>query len=139
MGYTPTSWSTGDVITAEKLNKIEDGIAVAGGFGTGLFVIHATGTAGPGNPQTQPTFDKTYEEVLAAFNSGLIPTVLFSGINSTGHAMFVSYSQQGAFMFSASIQGLSENTWSVSQTDIILANNGMSMSMWTEVFLATVT
>lgn len=30
MAYTPTVWATGDVITAEKLNKAEEGIAAAG-------------------------------------------------------------------------------------------------------------
>ena len=35
MSYIPTEWFTGDVITAEKLNKIEDGIAdVEGGVTT---------------------------------------------------------------------------------------------------------
>ena len=29
MAYTPTEWETGDVITAEKLNKAENGIAAA--------------------------------------------------------------------------------------------------------------
>ena len=29
MAYTPTEWETGDVITAEKLNKAEEGIAQA--------------------------------------------------------------------------------------------------------------
>ena len=29
MAYTPTEWQTGDVITAEKLNKAEEGIAAA--------------------------------------------------------------------------------------------------------------
>lgn len=29
MGYIPTEWQTGDVITAEKLNKAENGIAAA--------------------------------------------------------------------------------------------------------------
>lgn len=29
MAYTPTEWETGDVITAEKLNKAEEGIAAA--------------------------------------------------------------------------------------------------------------
>lgn len=29
MAYTPTEWATGDVITAEKLNKAENGIAAA--------------------------------------------------------------------------------------------------------------
>ena len=33
MGYTPTEWNTGDVITAEKLNKIEEGIKDAPGYG----------------------------------------------------------------------------------------------------------
>ncbi len=31
MSYTPTTWATGDTITAAKLNNIEDGIANAGG------------------------------------------------------------------------------------------------------------
>lgn len=31
MSYTPTSWSTGDTITAAAMNKIENGIANAGG------------------------------------------------------------------------------------------------------------
>ena len=29
MAYTPTEWATGDVITAEKLNKVEEGLAAA--------------------------------------------------------------------------------------------------------------
>ena len=32
MAYTPTSWETGDVITAEKLNKAENGIAASEAF-----------------------------------------------------------------------------------------------------------
>lgn len=31
MSYTPTNWNTGDTITASALNKIENGIANAGG------------------------------------------------------------------------------------------------------------
>lgn len=30
MAYTPTAWTTGDTVTATKLNKIEQGIANAG-------------------------------------------------------------------------------------------------------------
>ena len=32
MSYTPTTWTTGDTITATALNKIENGIASAGGY-----------------------------------------------------------------------------------------------------------
>ena len=38
MSYTPTNWTTGDTITAEKLNKMEQGIASAGGGGGVLIV-----------------------------------------------------------------------------------------------------
>ena len=30
MAYTPNTWNTGDVITAEKLNNLEHGVAAAG-------------------------------------------------------------------------------------------------------------
>lgn len=32
MAYTPTTWTTGDTITASAMNKIENGIAGAGGY-----------------------------------------------------------------------------------------------------------
>lgn len=33
MSYTPTEWKTGDVVTSAKLNKLEQGVADAGGGG----------------------------------------------------------------------------------------------------------
>lgn len=39
MAYTPTTWTTGDTITATAMNKIENGIAGAGG---GYPYIHVT-------------------------------------------------------------------------------------------------
>lgn len=39
MAYTPTTWNTGDTINATKLNKIEQGIANAGGDGGWDIVI----------------------------------------------------------------------------------------------------
>jgi hypothetical protein len=49
MSYTPTNWATGDVITAEKLNKLEQGVASAGG------ALVLTDTNG--------TLDKTWQEI----------------------------------------------------------------------------
>lgn len=46
MSYTPTSWTTGDTITASALNKIEQGIANAGSGGGGSFAsltVHMQG------------------------------------------------------------------------------------------------
>ena len=136
MSYTPTLWATGDTITAEKLNKIEDGIV---GVGAGLFVIHATGVANSLNRQTQPTFDKTYAEVLSAFNSGLIPTVQFSVGDQSVYAMFVGKSEQQGFLFAWSLNGPSDSNWWVSRSSIVLGDNGLTMSLYEEAYLATVT
>lgn len=32
MSYTPTAWQTGDVVTAEKLNKLEGGVAALSNY-----------------------------------------------------------------------------------------------------------
>lgn len=38
MSYEPTVWQTGDVVTSQKLNKLEQGVADAGGGGGALIV-----------------------------------------------------------------------------------------------------
>lgn len=63
MSYTPTNWQTGDTVTAEKLNKMEQGIENA----NDVFVITLT----PTNQDFSGTIDKTYEEIVAAVNSGV--------------------------------------------------------------------
>lgn len=41
MSYTPTTWATGDTITASAMNKIENGIANAGGGGVSGYTIES--------------------------------------------------------------------------------------------------
>ena len=61
MAYEKQNWNNGDVITAEKLNHIEDGIA-EGGSGGGNFVVNFTY-----DMQTDDiTADKTYQEIYTA-------------------------------------------------------------------------
>lgn len=45
MSYTPTTWTTGDTITATALNKIEQGIADAGGGGYDLVIEYDVPTS----------------------------------------------------------------------------------------------
>lgn len=83
MSYTPTTWVKGDVITAVKLNKLEQGIA--GKTGGGLivnFVVSSGHLVG----------DKTFGEIWTAFAGG-IPVVLkypanafASGVSETMYA-----------------------------------------------------
>ena len=49
MAYNPTTWGTGDTITASALNKIEQGIVGAessgGGYDAVLYVYHSNSTS----------------------------------------------------------------------------------------------
>lgn len=67
MSYTPTNWATGDVITAEKLNNMENGILDAG-----TFVITVKVNAS----NVIQSVDKTFEDTITAINNGLIPVAI---------------------------------------------------------------
>lgn len=45
MAYTPTTWNTGDDVTATKLNKLENGVANAGSGGSAVVQLSTTGYA----------------------------------------------------------------------------------------------
>ena len=42
MSYTPTEWKSGDVITSEKLNNLEQGVADASGGGGSRLPVFVT-------------------------------------------------------------------------------------------------
>ena len=73
MSYTPTTWATGDVITAEKLNNMEDGIVNAGS-GTSIgntVVFEFTATQDPeSNDKYIVSTDATVAEVKNAIKDG---------------------------------------------------------------------
>ena len=54
MSYIPINWQTGDTITAEKLNNMEQGIANAGGGG--VLIVN----------ESNNTLDKTWQEISDA-------------------------------------------------------------------------
>lgn len=62
MSYTPTEWSSGDLITAERLNKMENGIAGSGG----AYIVNAVTNAETGIV----TLDKTFLEIETAYLAG---------------------------------------------------------------------
>ena len=67
MSYIPTEWQTGDIVTAEKLNKLEEGVAASGGGGGGGLVVNVTWD----EEGTTATLDKNYNEIRAALSSGI--------------------------------------------------------------------
>jgi hypothetical protein len=96
MSYDKQNWQTGDVITANKLNHIEDGIANGGGGD--VFVVHSVY-----DEQTDTTtLDKTWQEIHDATLSVIITDNPMMGkvyeyISSVG-SMMGSYSVNSAFL-----------------------------------------
>lgn len=72
MAYTKQTWNTGETITADKLNHMEDGIASSGGD-TDTFKITEII-----NQQTgKPSLNKTYSEIIEAIESGKLAYIQF--------------------------------------------------------------
>lgn len=76
MSYTPTTWATGDTITAEKLNKIEQGVSNAGGFDYDLIIETVSTSAGfvPSNLAVTKGNILDCEEIVA--NGGVVNGLL---------------------------------------------------------------
>ena len=62
MSYTPTEWKTGDIVTAQKLNKIETGIG-----GNHIEIINVV------NDNGTMTKDKTFNEIFEIIQNGNLP------------------------------------------------------------------
>lgn len=74
MSYTPTEWKAGDTVTSAKLNKLEQGVASAGG-GSGILIV----------TETDGTLDKTWKEIHNALASGTIVAIPESGTDAFLH------------------------------------------------------
>lgn len=80
MSYTPTTWTTGDTITATKLNKIEQGIADAGGGGGWDAIIHLEHSNNSGDDSatnlTVSIVSGTHADLSAKISDGESPCIL---------------------------------------------------------------
>lgn len=92
MAYTPTNWKDGDIISAEKMNKLEQGVAEGGG---GVLLVNVTESSDGGGStpvvnSASPmltavgtlssfTANKTYAEVDAAVKSGKMVYLVYDG------------------------------------------------------------
>lgn len=76
MSYTPTTWTTGDTITASALNKIENGIANAGGGGydAEVYIYHSASTA---DDYDITIISGTFADLAARIADNDVPVVLF--------------------------------------------------------------
>ena len=81
MGYTPTTWATGDTITSTKLNKMEQGIA------NSVMIVNTNGhnTNGAGGFDIGETLDATFAQIYEALAAG-IPVYIRRKIETNGPA-----------------------------------------------------
>ena len=73
MSYTPTEWKTGDIVSSQRLNKLEEGVKDA----YGVMVIN----------NNDNTLDKTWQEIYDAIGAGklcVVRTTLGETIRSVG-------------------------------------------------------
>lgn len=78
MSYDPTNWQTGDVVTSQKLNKLEQGVADAGGGGLLIVNMTMTGDA--------MTLDKTWQEIYDA-----VPAVMVVDPTENDKSVYMVY------------------------------------------------
>lgn len=70
MSYTPTNWKRGDVITADKLNNIEQGIVNAGTGGGDAFIVNAEVKSSVTTGETiSAEVDKTAVQIVEAIKN----------------------------------------------------------------------
>ena len=73
MSYTPTNWSSGDIVTAEKLNKLEQGVAESSSGGSTLIEDLIIGKDKSGKQTvitltTPETFGAIWEKVASGID-----------------------------------------------------------------------
>lgn len=122
MSYAATNWATGDVITAEKLNNIENGIENAS---DSVFMVTITYFSVAEN-----TFkcDKTWNEVKEAYENK--KRIIFqrktSGDDNTAFFKFYKVISAIRERVTGAITSLSFNNWDASGTSITIEKLSMS-------------
>lgn len=90
MAYTPTVWATGDEITEEKLNKIENGIVES--FGTGL------PTGGKTRQVLVKKNDSNYQATWSTLTASEVGAVSKSGDTVNGNLTIAKTNGVGLFL-----------------------------------------
>ena len=111
MAYEPTQWRSGDTITSERLNKMEQGIAGSGD----VYVLHTTQTVTPAeNENDTPTI--TFSSVELREDGLPICLIVdnMTGSNNTTFAGVRTLTSYNNEIFSYSNIGVNRSTGEVS-------------------------
>ena len=109
MSYTKQTWVTGDIITANKMNHMEDGIAGAGGA-TPLIVQYGEIV---GSTQY---LDTTFGDIMTAYEAGR-PVIFKVNMLNDDPNEYQEYMLGSCSDASYSSQDTGDNRWWVGQVD----------------------
>lgn len=89
MSYTPTTWTTGDTITASALNKIENGIANAGGGGydAEIYIYHDNNSA---HDYDIGIISGNFASLYAMIQNGIPPHILLRVWDDLAHEYYTT-------------------------------------------------
>lgn len=88
MAYTPTTWTTGDTITATKLNKLENGVANAGGasWDAVIRLTHANNSNADAPASLTPSIvEGTFSDLSSKISNGECPIILVEYTHPWGY------------------------------------------------------
>lgn len=103
MSYTKTNWQTGDIVTAEKLNNLENGVESAqlptvSSIDNGKVLTVANGAWGVGNgqiyfvTQTETGIAESYNELKALVSNNIPVFITMYNDELEGSEAYVIYS-----------------------------------------------
>lgn len=111
MAYEPTQWKTGDVVTSAKLNKLEQGVAGAGGDGALVVNIFYD------EDTVKFVADKTVNEILTAVNAGVF-VYAYIDDGDTWECLHLLYASVNGVTFctvpTVDSSGVSQSTYAIS-------------------------
>ena len=91
MSYTPTVWKTGDIVSSQRLNKLEEGVK-------GAYEVMVINT-------TDGTLDKTWQEIYDAMAQGKVCVVRSDNGTTEGRintfVVISVYVAEGTYMLTA--------------------------------------
>lgn len=86
MSYTPTTWTTGDTVTASAMNKIEQGIAGASPWDAVIKLTHANNSDMDGASSLTPSIiSGTYADLRSKITNGGCPCILVQYFHPWGY------------------------------------------------------
>lgn len=124
MSYTPTNWSTGDVITAEKLNNMESGIENAN-----QNVYIATLSYDGSNYSC----DKTPEQIKSAADGGAAVFLRRGESYNMNYLPLCSVEDEDGYIYTTFITmrvaNPAQNSFKLYQEDVHIRTEGVTVNM----------